>query len=280
VEPPPAPSEDAARAIASVRVLRVRTDGRPDEAAPDAVAVEAPLEVRFGGRPFTVLLRTPGHDEDLVRGFLRTEGVVVRREDVVSIGPPAGLPPEQAGHVLEVAVFPAPDAPDLDRPFYRSASCGACGKRSIASLSVGEAPVESGLRVSRRVLVGLPARLRAAQEAFERTGGVHACGLFAADGSLVVLREDVGRHNAVDKVVGWGLAEGRLPFSDRVMVVSGRVSFELVQKAAVAGVPVLAAVGAPSSLAVEWAERYGVTLAGFVRAASLNLYAHPERVID
>jgi FdhD protein len=240
--------------------------------------VEAPLEVRFGGKAATVLMRTPGDDEELVRGFLLSEGLITSAEDIVRVSRPAGLSPGEAGNVVDVELYPSPTRPELDRPLYSSSSCGVCGKRSIASLEIAAPRVEATLQVARALLGTLPARLRAAQTTFERTGGVHACGLFAPDGSLVALREDVGRHNAVDKVVGWALAHHLLPLSNHVLMVSGRISFELAQKAVIAGVPILVAVGAPSSFAIQVAERYGLTLVGFLRPASMNVYTHPSRV--
>ena len=258
----------------------MREGAAPEAARDDEVAIEAPLEIRFAGKAATVLMRTPGDDEDLVRGFLLSEGLVESAHDVVRISRPTGLPPGEEGNVVDVELFPSPTRKGLDRPLYSSSSCGVCGKRSIASLEIAAERCRSTLRVSRSVLGSLPERMRTAQSTFDRTGGVHACGLFTADGSLVVLREDVGRHNAVDKVVGWALAEGRLPLAENVLMVSGRISYELAQKAVVAGVPVLVAVGAPSSLAIDVANRYGLTLVGFLRAASLNVYSHPERVVD
>lgn len=271
--------------MASVPVHRLvvgpsRPGGAPDREGPDDVAVEAPLELRFAGTPATVLLRTPGDDDDLVHGFLLAEGIVRGAADLVHVTRPAGLPPAEAGNVVDVTLVPALADAHLDRGLYSSSSCGACGKRSIASLEVRAAPLAPGPRVPRAVLASLPDRLRAAQPTFARTGGLHACGLFTADGALVALREDVGRHNAVDKVVGWALRAGRVPLAGHVLVVSGRVSFELAQKAVVAGAPVLVAVGAPSSLAIDVARAHGLTLVGFTRPTSFNVYAGPERVGD
>jgi FdhD protein len=246
----------------------------------DDVAVEAPLELRFAGTAATVLLRTPGDDDDLVLGFLHGEGIVRSASDLVMVTRPTGLPPAEVGNVVDVTLVPALADATLDRGLYSSSSCGACGKRSVASLEVHAAPLAPGPRVPRAVLASLPERLRAAQPVFARTGGLHACGLFTADGTLVALREDVGRHNALDKVVGWSLREGRVPLSGLVLVVSGRVSYELAQKAVVAGAPVLVAVGAPSSLAIEVARAHGLTLVGFTRPASFNVYTGAERVGD
>lgn len=249
-----------------------------DREVPDDVAVEAPLEVRFGGKAATVLLRTPGDDEELVHGFLLAEGLLHSAADIVRIVRPADLRPEDVGNVVDVTLVPALADVELDRQLYSSSSCGACGKRSIASLEVRAPALPAGPRVAREVIAGLPARLRAAQATFQRTGGVHACGLFTAEGALVALREDVGRHNAVDKVVGWALLAGRVPLAGHLLVVSGRISFELAQKAVVAGATVLVAVGAPSSAAIDVATRHGLTLVGFVRPGSMNVYTGPERV--
>ncbi len=273
-------SEPVDPRVVRLPVERRREGGGPDAVRRDDVAIEAPLEVRFSGKPATVLMRTPGDDEDLVHGFLLSEGLIEGADDVVRISRPTELPAGEVGNVVDVELFPSPSRKELDRPLYSSSSCGVCGKRSIASLEIGVAPIESALRVSRRVLASLPDRLRTSQSTFERTGGVHACGLFTAEGALVVLREDVGRHHAVDKVVGWALIEGRLPLTDHVLMVSGRISFELAQKAVVAGAPILVAVGAPSSLAIEIAHRYGLTLVGFLRATSMNVYTHAERVVE
>jgi FdhD protein len=246
----------------------------------DCVAVEAPLEVRIGGKPATVLMRTPGHDEELVRGFLFSEGLIASAADILAMERPTGLTDAQQGNVLAVRLASTRAGSGLDRQFYSSSSCGVCGKKSIASLEVRGPVATSRLSVPRQVLGRLPERLRAEQPAFALTGGVHASGLFTAAGELAAVREDVGRHNALDKLIGWALAAGKLPLSDNVLLVSGRVSYELVQKAVVAGLPFIAAVGAPSSLAVELAERFGITLVGFLRPDALNVYAHAVRVVD
>jgi len=266
--------------LAPVPVRRLGGAGCSSESEVDQVAVEAPLEVRFGGKAATVIMRTPGADEELVRGFLLSEGLLVGPDDVVSIARPAGLPPAEQGNVVDVMLTPSPSRRDLDRPLYSSSSCGACGKRSIASLEVAAPKMTSNVRVSAAVLASLPERMRAAQTTFECTGGVHAAGLFTSTGALVVLREDVGRHNAVDKVVGWALKERRIPLTDCVLQLSGRISYELAQKAVVAGIPILAAVGAPSSLAIAVAERYGLTLVGFIRGRTMNVYTNGERVTE
>jgi FdhD protein len=249
---------------AAVEVLRLPA-GTTER---DRVAVEEPLELRAGGRPVAVTMRTPGHDEELALGFFVTEGLAPRR---------ARPPDDLAANTIEVDVD-AFDPARLERSFYTSSSCGVCGKGAIEAVRVEAAPVVSALRVPADLLAALPDRLREEQAAFEATGGLHATGLFSAGGELLCLREDVGRHNAMDKVVGWAFASGRLPLSESVLCVSGRLSFELVQKAAVAGCPVLVAVGAPSSLAVELGEELGVTLCGFVRGGRLSVYSHPGRV--
>ncbi|MEG9552673.1 formate dehydrogenase accessory sulfurtransferase FdhD, partial [Streptomyces baarnensis] len=264
------------------RVLRVR-EGRSSY-RPDTLAAEEPMEIRVGGRPLAVTMRTPGDDFDLAAGFLVGEGVVHRAGDVAGIRYCAGATADGGNtyNVVDVALAPGVPAPDpsLERNFYTTSSCGLCGKagldavRTSAVWSVAEDP----LRIGTDVLTALPDRLRAAQRVFDSTGGLHAAGLFTADGELLCLREDVGRHNAVDKVVGHALRSGLLPLRGSVLMVSGRASFELVQKAVMAGVPMLAAVSAPSSLAVDLAAESGLTLVGFLRGASMNVYAGDGRV--
>jgi FdhD protein len=251
----------------SARVEVVRLPGGGAEL--DQVAVEEPLEIRIGGEPVAVTMRTPGHDEELALGFCLTEGLRPR-----SASPPADL----TVNTIEVdaAGF---DSERVRRSFYTSSSCGVCGKGALEAVAVEAPRVESDVRLSRELLAGLPDRLRAAQPAFAATGGLHATGLFAPDGELLCVREDVGRHNALDKVVGWAFLEGRLPLAQAILCVSGRLSFELVQKAAVAGCPILVAVGAPSSLAVELGRDRGLTLCGFARAGRLNVYSEPWRVL-
>lgn len=246
-----------------VDVLRI-----PDGETEDVVAVEEPLEIRIGGRPVAVTMRTPGHDEELALGFALSEGL--RATD-------ARLPDDLAANTIELEA-PGFDPTRLTRSFYTSSSCGVCGKGALEAVAVEAERVRSGLRVDASVIAALPHALRAEQAAFAATGGVHATGLFAATGTLLCLREDVGRHNALDKVVGWAYRRELLPLSEHVLCVSGRLSFELVQKAAVAGCPILVAVGAPSSLAVELARDRGVTLCGFVRNGRLNVYSEPWRV--
>jgi FdhD protein len=240
----------------------------PGEVTSDLVAVEEPLEIRVAGEPVVVTMRTPGRDEELALGFAVGEGL-----DPVSANVPGDLP----ANTIELAVRRF-DPERLRRHFYTSSSCGVCGKGALEMVAVSAPPICSPLTVDPETLASLPARLRDDQAAFELTGGLHAAGLFEPDGRLLVVREDVGRHNAVDKVVGWAFLEGLLPLDGTILCVSGRLSFELVQKAACAGAPVLAGVGAPSSLAVALAEAQGITLCGFVRNGRFNLYAGPERI--
>jgi FdhD protein len=235
----------------------------------DVVAVEEPLEIRIGGAPVAVTMRTPGHDEELALGFCLSEGL--RPES-------ASLPEDLAANTVEVTAVEF-DADRLRRSFYTSSSCGVCGKGALEAVRVEAPPVESDLQVTATVLGALPERLRDQQASFAETGGLHATGLFDPGGELLCVREDVGRHNALDKVVGWAFLEGRLPLGDSILCVSGRLSFELVQKAAVAGCPILVAVGAPSSLAVELAEAQRITLCGFVRDGRVNVYTEPARVV-
>lgn len=249
--------------------VRIAADGAVRD---DAVAVEAPLELRIGSTPLTVLMRTPGHDEELVTGFLFGEGVITDADEVLGFE-------RVEPNVLSASLATARRVGG-DRLFFSNSSCGICGKQTLASVEVRGAVVRSERRVSREVLCALPDRLKVAQPLFARTGGAHASALFTPAGEVVALREDVGRHNALDKLVGWALAEGRVPLSDSVLLVSGRLSYELVQKAVAAGIPVVAAVGAPSSLAVELAARFGITLIGFLRATGMNVYAHPDRVSE
>lgn len=250
--------------VAAVNVVRL-PEGRTER---DHVAVEEPLEIRIGGVPVAVTMRTPGHDEELALGFCLSEGLR-----------PAGarLPADLAANTVDVDA-PGFDPARLQRSFYTTSSCGVCGKGALDAVAVDAPRVTSELRVPLVLVSSLPDRLREAQAAFAVTGGLHATGLFTPDGGLLCVREDVGRHNALDKVVGWAFGAGRLPLAECVLCVSGRLSFELVQKAAVAGCPVLVAVGAPSSLAVELAADRGVTLCGFVRGGTANVYTEPWRI--
>jgi FdhD protein len=262
VSAPLQPAEEAGRVDGSRLFREIERDGERD-----AVAVEEPLEIRVDGEPLSVTMRTPGNDEELALGFLYGEGLID--------GPrQAGLSEDLAANVVEVA-GPLLRDPGRRR-FYTTSSCGVCGKGALEEVEVASEPLPPGPPLERELLADLPERLR--QPGFERTGGLHATGLFEASGALLLVREDVGRHNAMDKVVGAALREGWLPLHERVLCVSGRLSFELVQKAAVAGCPVLVGVGAPSSLAIELAADRGITLAGFARRGRLNLYTDPGRV--
>ncbi len=242
---------------------RVEHDGGYDD-----VAVEEPLEIRVDGEPLAITMRTPGHDEELALGFLYGEGLID--------GPrAAGLTEDFAANTVDVR-GPLTREPS-QRRFYTSSSCGVCGKGALEEVAVHSAPIPPGARLPRALLASLPDRLE--QPGFERTGGLHATGLFDQRGHLLHTREDVGRHNAMDKVIGRALLDGDVPLSNRILCVSGRLSFELVQKAAVAGAPILVGVGAPSSLAIELADERGITLAGFARRERINVYTHPERVL-
>ena len=234
----------------------------------DRLAVEEPLEIRVDGRAVAVTMRTPGHDDELALGFCVTEGLQPRG---------ARLPDDLAANIVEVDA-PGADLDRVQRSFYTSSSCGVCGKGALEAVAVEAPQIVSDLSVSLGVVASLPERLRAVQATFELTGGLHATGLFTSAGDALCVREDVGRHNAMDKVIGWAYRAGMLPLADRLLCVSGRLSFELVQKAAVAGCPILVAVGAPSSLAVELAADRGLTLCGFVRGGTLNVYTETWRI--
>lgn len=242
------------------------------------------MEIRVGGRPLTVTMRTPGHDFDLAAGFLVSEGVLSRTEQVAGIRYCLGATADGTNtyNVVDVALAAGVAAPDasLERNFYTTSSCGLCGKASLEAVrtSAHWSVADDPLHISPEDLAFLPDRLRNAQRVFDSTGGLHAAGLFTADGELMCLREDVGRHNAVDKVVGHALRGGMLPMRESILMVSGRASFELVQKALMAGIPMLAAVSAPSSLAVDLAVQNGLTLVGFLRGTSMNVYAGNERL--
>ena len=249
-------------------VLRRRTD---------CLAEEAPLEIHIAGVPPLVTMRTPGQDEELVAGLMFSEGVVRDASEIVSLRPGAGA----RGRIVRLMLRAAARRrlPLAERSSLASSACGICGKPSFSTALLDRQPPPRGAeRIGPHVLDCLPGRLRAAQGLFERTGGLHAAGLFSATGELLAAREDVGRHNALDKLVGWGLRGGSLPWSDRIMLLSGRASYELLHKCVMAGVPVVCAISAPSSLAVDIARRFGVTLAGFLRDGRVNLYSAPWRV--
>ena len=273
------------RITARRRVIRL-TLGDSSVAQEDVLAVEEPLEIRVGGRALAVTMRTPGHDFDLAVGFLVSEGVITRAEQLSTVRYCAGATEEGLNtyNVLDVTLAPgvAPPDPSLERSFYTTSSCGLCGKASIDAVRTQSAYEvrDDPLRVDVELLATLPAKLRAEQAVFDKTGGLHAAALVdGVSGKMLVTREDVGRHNAVDKVVGWALKEDLLPLRGTVLMVSGRASFELTQKALMAGIPLLAAVSAPSSLAAELATEMGMTLVGFLRGSSMVLYAGSERVV-
>jgi FdhD protein len=251
----------------------------------DTLAVEEPLEIRVAGTALSITMRTPGHDFELATGFLVSEGVIAHGEQVRAIRYCAGAPAdENTFNVLDVSLaegVPLPD-PSLARNFYMTSSCGLCGKASVDAVRTLSAhPIDNHATVSDVTLMGLPDALRAGQNVFEKTGGLHAAGLFdAATGQLLVLREDVGRHNAVDKVIGWAAGENLLPLRGAVLMVSGRASFELAQKASMAGIPILAAISAPSSLAIDLAVEVGLTVVGFLRGSTMVVYSGAERVIS
>ncbi len=249
-------------------------------AVEESLAAEEPLEIRLGGRRFTLTMRTPGNDEELAAGFLFAEGFINSALEISEIRRVRGRKGEAEPNAINVILnVPADKLRErLKRNFTISSSCGVCGKTSIEAITRRIAPIRGRVKAGPEVILALGARLRDAQEVFAATGGLHACGLFDLEGRLIGLREDVGRHNAVDKIVGWSLGQGTVPLSKSLMMVSGRLSFEIVQKAAAAGVPILAAVSAPSSLAVELADEVGMTVVGFLREASFNAYTHRERI--
>ena len=268
------------RGVAERRVLKIGAGGEARRAR-DRLAVEEPLELRVAGRPVGVTMRTPGNDVELAIGYCISERLVARPDNVEAVRFCAPEGQAQEFNVLTVDLRPGVPVPDpsLDRLAVTSSSCGVCGKASIEAVTAGCPTVATdGLAVPSRVLAAIPERVREAQRVFEQTGGLHAAAVCDTEGGVLCVREDVGRHNAVDKVIGWAATEGRLPLTGRVLFVSGRCSFEVVQKAAVAGVPLIAAVSAPSSLAVELAEQTGMTLVGFLRGDTMNVYTHVHRV--
>jgi FdhD protein len=255
------------------------SQGAAAEVVTDAVATEEPLEIRIEGRSLAVVMRTPGHDEELVAGFLLTEGVVKHAEEVfeISVCPSHS---EGKGNVADVLLSGVKvDWDSLTRHVFASSSCGVCGKASVEAVFQNFPKVKGAWQVPSSLVQSLPEKLRAAQSTFDQTGGLHASGIFDLSGNLLLLREDVGRHNALDKVLGFALREYLLPLNRCVLMVSGRVSFEIMQKALAGGIPMVAAVSAPSSLAVQFAEESGQTLVGFVRGGRMNVYAHGGRVV-
>jgi FdhD protein len=268
--------------VAHHRAFKWRTGAMREE--PDRLAVEEPLEIRLGGRRFTLTMRTPGHDEELAAGFLLAEGFINNREELGEIRrlrDSKGAPdPNAIDVILNVPATGLRER--LQRNFTVSSSCGVCGKTSIESIERRIAPITSTVAIGTAALLRLPTMMREAQAVFAATGGLHAAALFELkdpnEPELIVLREDVGRHNAVDKVMGYAIAQGIAPLSRHALMASGRLSFEIVQKTAAAGVPILCAVSAPSSLAVDLAEELGMTLVGFLRESTFNIYSHPERI--
>lgn len=264
-------------AIAEVHVRKVSLAGGVRE-VDDVTAREEPLEIRVEGRSVAVVMRTPGHDEELAAGFLVTEGVVQRARDILEISqcPSVG---NIHGNVVDVLLGGAVvNWESLTRHVFSASSCGICGKTSIESVFQRFPAVKGEWSVASGLIASLPDKMRAAQEAFSQTGGLHASGLFDLEGNLVVLREDVGRHNALDKIIGHALQNDLLPLDRHILLVSGRVSFEIIQKALAAGIALVAAISAPSSLAVEFAQEAGQTLIGFLRGETMNVYTHPQRV--
>ncbi|QBJ95064.1 formate dehydrogenase accessory sulfurtransferase FdhD [Rhodococcus sp. ABRD24] len=270
------------RVTARRPILRITADGTSRR--PDTLAVEEPLEIRLGGRSLTVTMRTPGNDVDLVHGFLLSEGIIGSPQDVSTIRYCDGVDEDGVNTYNVLDVEMAAGVPDPgtrgQREFLTTSACGVCGKASLDDVATRSrfALTDSTVTVSAAALSAMPKTLRAGQRIFEATGGLHAAGLFTPDGVLLALREDVGRHNAVDKVLGWALTDNRVPLTDTVLIVSGRASFELAQKATMAGIPLLGAVSAPSSLAVDLARDRGLTLVGFLRGSSMNVYAGGQRI--
>ena len=271
----------------SVSARVVAFDAAGSRNRSDRLATEEPLEIRIlagrGRRTAAVTMRTPGADFELAAGFLHGEGIVAGPEDIVGMSycTDPGIESEQHFNIVNVALAPhvAPDLAPLERHFLTTSACGVCGKASLDALRVRSAPLAgTSPRIDPGTLTGLPGRLRAAQGLFEVTGGLHAAGLFDAGGNLVAAREDVGRHNAVDKLVGWALMAGRLPLAESIVLVSGRASYEILQKCLAAAVPVVCSVSAPSSLAVSLAEQFGMTLVGFLREERFNIYAGAARI--
>lgn len=264
-------------AITEVQLRKVNVSGAAHDVA-DVTATEEPLEIRVEGRSVAVVMRTPGHDEELAAGFLVSEGVVQRPRDILEVSqcPSTG---NKHGNIVDVLLGGAVVNWDsLTRHVFSASSCGLCGKTSIESVFQRFPAVNAGWKVTPALIASLPDKLRAAQEAFSKTGGLHASGLFDLEGNLVVLREDVGRHNALDKILGHGLMNGLLPLDRHILLVSGRVSFEIIQKALAGGIGLVAAISAPSSLAVDFAQEAGQTLVGFLRGETMNVYTHPERI--
>ncbi|HZU46744.1 MAG TPA: formate dehydrogenase accessory sulfurtransferase FdhD [Mycobacterium sp.] len=268
------------RVTARRRAQHVTADTAVDR--PETLVVEEPLEIRVNGTPLAVTMRTPGSDVELAQGFLLTEGIIAHRDDVVSARYCRSDGPDGTNtyNVLDVSLAPGVATPDVSRNFYTTSSCGICGKASLDAVQLISryCPGDDPSTITPEVLSAMPIRLRDEQTVFASTGGLHGAALFAVDGTLLAVREDVGRHNAVDKVIGWALENDRIPLTATVLLVSGRASFEISQKAVMAGIPVLAAVSAPSSLAVDLASQSGLTLVAFLRGKSMNVYSRPDRI--
>lgn len=272
------PDEDRDAAVTTVEMLRLSREGIAEKRS-DETAREEPLEIRVEGRSVAVVMRTPGHDEELTAGFLVTEGVVQKPRDILEITQ-CPVTTESKGNVVDVLLGGAVvQWESLTRHVFSASSCGLCGKTSIDSVFQKFPATSMDWSVPAEMLWTLPDKLREAQETFSKTGGLHASAIFDREGNLVVLREDVGRHNALDKVLGYCLLQGMLPLKEHILLVSGRVSFEIIQKALAGGIGLVAAISAPSSLAVEFAGDAGQTLVGFLRSGTLNVYTHPERLI-
>ena len=272
------PEEDRDAAVTTVQMLRLSREGIAEKRSDDT-AREEPLEIRVEGRSVAVVMRTPGHDEELTAGFLVTEGVVQKQRDILEITQ-CPVTTESKGNVVDVLLGGAVvQWESLTRHVFSASSCGLCGKTSIESVFQKFSATSVDWSVPAELLWTLPDKLREAQETFSKTGGLHASAIFDREGNLVVLREDVGRHNALDKVLGYCLLQGMLPLNEHILLVSGRVSFEIIQKALAGGIGLVAAISAPSSLAVEFAAEAGQTLVGFLRSGTLNVYTHPERLM-
>ncbi|MCX5660364.1 MAG: formate dehydrogenase accessory sulfurtransferase FdhD [Planctomycetota bacterium] len=274
------PPREPVAGSSAVRGVR-RIDAEGTREGDDRLAVEEPLEIRLGEEPLAVTMRTPGHDADLAAGFCLTEGVIAHPDELEAVEP---CTEATHGNVIivrlsdEALIRRATQIVAARRETYLSSSCGLCGKQTIDRIAQHVAPLRGGFTVAPALLDALPAAMRAAQSTFEQTGGLHAAALFTPTGELRVLREDIGRHNAVDKVIGWSVRLGRVPIDPMILLVSGRAGFEIVQKAAVAGIAFVASVSAPSSLAVDFAQAQGMTLAGFLRPGRVNIYAGGDRV--
>ncbi|MEM7108168.1 MAG: formate dehydrogenase accessory sulfurtransferase FdhD [Bacteroidota bacterium] len=274
--------------IKSISIQKLKA-GVPFEDKADLLAVEEPLEIRIGygqareriQKSISVTMRTPAHDHELALGFLFSEGIIQSFDDIEGIRHCEDVGKEETGNIVRVELRPTVqiNTAKLQRHFYTTSSCGVCGKSSLEAISNQCKPIQSKLQVSHEVVLAAPPKLRSSQTVFAHTGGIHATGLFDAKGQLIMLREDVGRHNAFDKVIGACLAKGMVPLSDYLVLVSGRASFELAQKAVMAGLPIMAAVGAPSSLAVQLAQRFRLTLMGFLKQSTLNIYNNANRVV-